>query len=73
MTSGGSSGTSAPSDEMGDVLGRVRQVDPNADEVAVRGYVREMSEASALIDAVDLRDVPLQIAFSAWWPEGFGS
>jgi hypothetical protein len=73
MTSSGSSGRSTPSDEMADVLGRVRQVDPNADEVAVRGYVREISEASALLDAVDLSDVPLQVAFSAWWPEGSGS
>ena len=73
MTSDGSSGTSTTSDEMGDVLGRVRQVDPNAAEVAVRGYVREISEASALLDTVDLSDVPLQIPFSAWWPEGSGS
>lgn len=73
MTSDGSSSTSTPSEEMADVLGRVQQVDPNADEVAVRCYVREMSEASALLDAVDLSDVPLQIAFSARWPEGSGS
>jgi hypothetical protein len=73
MTSDGGSGTSTTSDEMAEVLGRVQQVDPNADELAVCGYVREMSEASAHLDAVDLSDVPLQIAFSAWWPEGSGS
>jgi hypothetical protein len=58
---------------MADVLGRVRQVDPMAEEAAVRGYVREIAEASALLDSVDLSDVPLQIAFSARWPEGSGS
>ena len=73
MTSDSGSGTSTRFDEMADVLRQVRQVDPNADEVAVHGYVREISEASALLDTVDLRDVPLQIAFSAWWPEGSGS
>ncbi len=73
MTSDGSSGTSTPSDDMADVLGRVRQVDPMAEEAAVRGYVREIAEASALLDTVDLSDVPLQIAFSARWPEGSGS
>ena len=73
MTSDGSSGTSTPSDEMADVLGWVRQVDPNAEEVAVRGYVREISEASALLNTLDLSDVPLQIAFSALWLEGAGS
>ena len=73
MTSDSSSGRSTPGDEMADVLGRVRQVDPEADEAAVRGYVREISEASALLDTVDLRDVPLQMAFLAWWPEGSGS
>jgi hypothetical protein len=73
MTSDGSSGASTPSDDMADVLGRVRQVDPMAEEAAVRGYVREIAEASALLDTVDLSDVPLQIAFSARWPEGSGS
>ena len=73
MTSNGNSGTSTPSDEVADVLDRVRQVDPEADEVAVRGYVREMSEASALLDTVDLDDAPLLVAFSASWPEGSAS
>jgi hypothetical protein len=73
MTSDRGSGTATPSDEMADVLGRVRRVDPNADDAAVRGYVREISEASALLDTIGLSDVPLQIAFSAWWPEGSGS
>ena len=58
-------------DEMGDVLSRVRQLDPTIEEAAVRGYVREMAEADALLDNVDLDDAPLLVAFSASWPEGF--
>jgi hypothetical protein len=58
-------------DEMGDVLSRVRQLDPTIEEAAVRGYVREMAEADAVLDTVDLDDVPLLVAFSASWPEGF--
>ena len=73
MTSEGSSGTSVPCDDMADVLGRVRQVDPTAEEAAVRGYVREISEASAVLDTVDLTDAPLQVSFSPSWPEGSAS
>ena len=73
MTSDGNSGTSTPSDDMADVLGRVRQVDPTAEEAAVRGYFCEMSEASALLDTVGLSDVPLEVSFSASWPEGSAS
>jgi len=61
---------------MADVLGRVRQVDPTAEEAAVRGYVREISEASAVLDTVDLTDAPLQVSFSPFspsWPEGSAS
>jgi len=45
-------------------------VDPTAEEAAVLGYVREIAEASALLDTVDLRDASLQVSFSASWPEG---
>ena len=70
MTSHDNSGTFTPSDDMADVLSRVRQVDPNAEEAAVRGYVREIAEASALLDTIDLSDAPLEVAFSAAWPQG---
>jgi hypothetical protein len=70
MTSQNNSGTFSPSDDMGDVLNRVRQVDPIAEEAAVRGYVREIAEASALLDTLDLNDAPLEVAFSAAWPQG---
>jgi hypothetical protein len=73
MTSDESSGTPTPSDEMADLLGRVRQVDPTAEEAAVRGYDREICEASALLDAVDLTGAPLLVSFSALWPEGSAS
>ena len=70
MTGDGELGTNPPFDDMADVLSRVRQVDPNAEEAAARGYVREIAEASALLDTIDLRDAPLEVSFSASWPEG---
>jgi hypothetical protein len=73
MTSDGSSGTPTPSDEMADLLGRVRQVDPTAEEAAVRGYDREICEASALLDTVDLTDAPLLVFFFPSLPEGSSS
>jgi hypothetical protein len=57
-------------DGMRDVLSRVWQLDPTIEEAAVRGYVREMAEAEAVLDTVDLSDVPLSISFSPSWPEG---
>ena len=70
MTSENGSDTIPPSDDMADVLSRVRQVDPTAEEAAVRGYVREIATASALLDTIDLSDAPPEVAFSASWPEG---
>jgi hypothetical protein len=55
---------------MGDVLSRVRQLDPTIEEAAVRRYVREIAEADTLLDSVDLSDEPLIVSFSTWWPEG---
>jgi hypothetical protein len=70
MTREDGSGTVTLSDDMADVLSRVRQVDPTAEEAAARGYVREIAEASALLDTVDLNDAPLFVSFSASWPKG---
>ena len=70
MTSGNGSGTFTSSDDMADVLSLVRQVDPTAEEAAVRGYIREIAAASALLDTIDLSDAPLEVSFSASWPEG---
>lgn len=70
MTTGVGSDTSSPRDEMGDVLSRVRELDPMSEEVAVRRYVREIAEADALLETIDLDDAPLLVPFSAWWPEG---
>jgi hypothetical protein len=70
MTSHQNSGTFTPSDDMADVLSRVRQVDSNAEEAALRSYVREIAEASALVDTIDLRDAPLEVSFSASWSQG---
>jgi hypothetical protein len=69
MTSSFGSGTVIPSDDMADVLSRVRQLDPTAEDAAVRGYVHEIVEASALLDTVDLTDAPPFVAFSPSWPE----
>ena len=70
MTNEASSSTILPPDEMTDLLTRVRQLDPTSEEAAVRGYLREMAEAEALLDTVDLGDTPLGVSFSASWPEG---
>jgi hypothetical protein len=70
MTNEVGSNTNGRPDEMGDVLSRVRQLDPMTGEAAVRGYVREMAEADAVLDTVDLDDAPLLVSFSPSWPEG---
>jgi hypothetical protein len=72
MTNGVGSETNSPRDEMGDILTRVRQLDPTSEEAAVRRYVREIAEADALLDTVELDDAPLLVPFSATWPEGAG-
>jgi hypothetical protein len=72
MTNGIDSDTNSPRDEMGDVLSRVRQLDPTIEEAAVRGYVGEIAEADALLNSVDLDDAPLLVPFSASWSEGSG-
>ena len=69
MTSASDSGTTTRSDDMADVLSRVRQVDPTAEDAAVRGYLREIAEASVLLDTIDMADAPLIVAFSPSWPE----
>jgi hypothetical protein len=70
MTREEGSGTLGLSDDMADVLSRVRQVDPAAEKAAVSGYVREIAEASALLDTIDLSHAPLVVSFAASWPEG---
>jgi hypothetical protein len=69
MTRTFDSGTLIPSDDLADVLSLVRQVDPTADEMAVRGYVREIAEANALLDTVHLAHAPLLVSFSPSWSE----
>ena len=72
MTTSVGSDMDSPCDEMGDVLSRVRQLDPTTEEAAVRRYVLEIAEADALLDTVDLSDVPLLVPFSTSWPDGSG-
>ena len=71
MTSTVDSDTILPSNEMSDLLSRVRQLDPTSEEVAVRGYIREMAEAEAVLDSVELESAPLVVSFSAQWPQGW--
>jgi hypothetical protein len=68
MTSNVGSDSGSTRDEMGDVLSRVRQLDPTSEEAAIRGYMREIAEADALLDSVDSSDAPLLVPFSAAWP-----
>jgi hypothetical protein len=70
MTSDSSPDVDAPTSQMGDVLSQVRQIDPKSDQAAVRGYVREMAEAEAVLNSVDLSDAPLLVSFSASWLDG---
>ena len=70
MTNQAGSSTILPSDEISVTLTRVRQLDPTSEEAAVRGYLREMAEAEALLETVDVVDSPLGVSFSASWPEG---
>lgn len=70
MTNGVSSNRVSPDGDMGDVLSRVRQLDPTSEESVVRGYVREMAEADAVLNTVDLGEAPLAVCFSAFWSEG---
>jgi hypothetical protein len=72
MTNGVGSDTNSPRDEMGDILTRVRQLDPTSEEAAVRRYMREIAEADALLNSVNLDDAPLLVAFCASWSEGSG-
>ena len=70
MTSKTSSDENSPDDLMEDVLSRVRRLDATSEEAAVRRYVREIAEADALLDTVDLDDVSLSVHFSASWEQG---
>lgn len=70
MTNWIGSDTDSPLHEMGDVLSRVRQLDSTSEEAAVSRYVREIAEADALLDTVDLDDTPLLVPFTASWSEG---
>jgi hypothetical protein len=72
MTTGAGSDTNSPRDEMGDVLSRVWDLDPTSEEAAVRRYVREIAEADARLDSVDLENAPLPVPFTTSWPEGSG-
>lgn len=54
-------------DEVHFVLSRARHVDPTCRPEAIRGFVREIGEAGAVLDAVDVDDVPLCASFSASW------
>ena len=54
------------------MLIRARQVDPGSEESGIQGYLREIREAEATLDAVDLSAVPLNCSFSALWNDEHG-
>ena len=56
----------------GDMLRAVREVDPAADEEAVRRYAREIAEADAMVQTLDLdpESAPLDVPFSPEWADG---
>jgi hypothetical protein len=58
-----------PIDAVQSLLTRARQVDPLCDEAAVRGYAREIVEAEAMLDTVNLSAAPLELSFSASWED----
>lgn len=57
-------------DEVRELLNRARQIDPTSREEAVRGYVREIAEAEAMLDTIESAGAPLLACFSASWPDG---
>ena len=58
-----------PPEGVRSALIRAREVDPGCEETAVRAYLREIQEAEAELDAVDLRGVPVRSSFSALWED----
>ena len=71
MTSSDGAEAAALPEDTSDIVSRVRELDPSADDAAVRGYVHEIAAANALLVTVDVTGVPLEVAFSAAWPERF--
>ena len=55
---------------LGDMLRRVRVVDPSADADAVRRYGHEIDEADAVLQTLTLDPShdPLDVSFSPDWP-----
>lgn len=52
------------------IMRRVRQLDPDAGETAVRGYLAEIREAESALAAVGADERDLPVAFSPRPPEG---
>lgn len=52
-----------------DMLRRVREVDPGADAEAVRRYAREIAEADAVVQTLDVEPMsaPFDTPFSPGW------
>lgn len=54
---------------LGDMLLRAREVDPNADADAVRRYAREIADAEAVMQTLDVdpTSAPFDAPFSPDW------
>jgi hypothetical protein len=61
-----------PPEDVQSVLVRARQVDPGCEETAIRGYLGEILEAEAVLDAANLSEIHLSVSFSASWEDERG-
>jgi hypothetical protein len=58
-----------PPEDVQSTLIRILRIDPTCEEAAIRGYMREIAKAEAILDNVDLSAVPLTVSFSASWED----
>lgn len=56
--------------DVGEVLRRARQVDPECDASAIEVYTREIAEMAAILAALPPDGLANGIAFRASWDEG---
>ncbi len=70
MSADSKSKPNVPTEDVEYLLARARQVDPRAEEAAIRGYLREIAEAEEMLDALDLSETTLNVTFPADWEGG---
>ena len=70
MSADSNSKPNVPTEDVEYLLARARQVDPQAEEGAIRGYLREIAEAEEMLDALELSETTFNVTFSADWEDG---